>query len=63
MLTLVLVVLLAIILYTLRDYLSKIATSSTPYTIIVVTYLVITDLIVYISLIVPPSTYGLGLRI
>ena len=66
-LTLVVVILLIIILYTLeflRVFPSKTAISSTPYIIAIITYLVITDLTIYIfSLIVSPSTYKLDPRI
>ena len=56
------VVLLTIILCTLRAFFSKTATLFTPYTIVVVAYLVVIDLTIYIfPLIVSPSTYELDL--
>jgi len=66
-LALVVVVLLTVILHTLKFlgvFSSKIATLSTPYIIAIITYLVITDLTIYIfSPIVSPSTYELDPRI
>jgi hypothetical protein len=62
-LALVVVVLLAIILYTLRNFLSKTVILSTPYTMAVITHPVIIDLTIYISPIVPPSTCKLDPQI
>ena len=61
-LALAIVVLLAVILRALRVFLSKTATSSTPYTTTVVAYLVITDLTVRFSLTVSPFTCKLNPR-
>ena len=57
------VVLLAVMLRALGDFLSKTATSSTPHTTAVVAHLVVMDLTVCISPTVPPSTCELDPRI
>ena len=66
-LALAIVILLTVILRALeflRVFPSKIATSSTPYIIAVVAYLVVTDLTICIfSLIISPFTCKLDLRI
>lgn len=63
----IILVVLAIILYTLKFFRvlpSKAVISFTFYTIAVITYLVIINLIIYIfSSIVPPSNYKLDPRI